>query len=191
MADMLATTADLALLMQQELDTPTATLLLAAATATVQAACRQRLVAVADAELSLLGTTSSWLDLPERPVTAVTTVVLDGVTLTAGTSAKSYRLFGDRLWRTCGWAECAGRPSSVQVTVSHGYADAAQDLELAKAATLSLARGAYSNPAGVAREQIDDYAVAYEAAASQMDASPALQRALRAKYGRRAGAVRL
>lgn len=188
MADQLATPADLAALLQQDLDLATATLVLEAATAVVQeVAGRQRLVQVVDDVVTVVGTTSGWLQLPQRPVTAVSAVTLDGAALSAGTATGTYRRSGSALWRDTGWATYAGEPSAVVVTYTHGYAPGAQELQLARTAVLSIARAAYANPGGMTREQIDDYSVAYEAATARLDASAYLRAALQRQYGRRAG----
>lgn len=194
MADLLATPSDLASLLQQDLDTATATLLLEAATAVVQAVTGQRLVQVSN-EIVVLDLdehdSSPYLDLPQRPVTAVTTVLVGGVAVTD----YSTQLRRNRLWRAYGWRSSltyyATQPSLVTVTYSHGYAPTDQRLQLARGAALSLAASVYANPGGVTREQIDDYAVAYEAASARMEASPSLAGLLRKQYGRSSGSVRL
>lgn len=199
MADQLATPSDLAALLQQDLDASTANLVIDAATASVQeAAGNQRILQVANDTASLTGLTDPWLDLPQIPVTAVASVTLDGTAVTAGSPGgvwTTYRRRGNRLWRGEGWQTYAGEPSDVVVVYTHGYAAGSQDLQLARAATLSIAKGMYANPAGVAREQIDDYAVSYARAAGEaselMEAAPGLRTALRRKYGRRVGLVRV
>ena len=192
MADQLASPSDLAVLLGIPLDAPKMTLVIEAATAVVQAITGQRLVEVEDDEITLLGSTDSWLDLPQRPVTAISVVNAAGVVLAEGTGRGMYRQFGARLWRSCGWAECAYEPSAVTVTYSHGYPAGDQGLQVARQATLGLAAGVYNNPGGgVSREQIDDYTVAYEAAAAAMDGSPHLRSSLRRQYSRRSGLVRI
>lgn len=201
MADMLATPADLASLLQQDVDTATATLVLEASTAAVQAACGpipQRLIQVLGDTLTVLGTTESWLDLPQRPVTAVTSVTLDGQLLTAvtaGGSATGYRLIGNRLWRTAGWQTYCGEPSTAVIECDHGYPAGHQRLQLAKGAVLSISKAMYANPSGVASEAIDDYRVSFARAeaeaAATLDAAPFLGRSLRKQYGPRADLARL
>lgn len=199
MADQLATPTDLAALLQQDLDASTANLVIDAATAAVQeAAGGQRILQVTNDTANLTGTTDSWLDLPQIPVTAVSSVTLDGVTVTAGSpgsAATTYRLRGNRLWRTDGWQTYIGEPSNVVVVNTHGYASGSQGLQLARGATLSIARALYSNPSGVASEQIDDYAVSYAKAAAEaadfLANAPGLRAALRRQYGRRVGLARL
>lgn len=199
MADQLATPEALASMLQQDLDAATANLVLDVATAVVQqAAGGQRILRVVNDTANLTGLTGSWLDLPQIPVTAVATVTLDGTAVTAGSPGDpptTYRLRGNRLWRGCGWQTYVGEPSDVVVVNTHGYADGSQKLELAQGATLSIGRGMYANPSGIARESIDDYTVAYARAAGEaadlMEAAPGLKAALFRAYGRRGGLVRL
>lgn len=190
MADQLATPADLASALQQDLDLSTATLWVEAGTAVVQAAAGgQRIVQVVGDTVTLMGSTSSWLDLPQIPVTAVSAVTLDGSSVAAGelTGGGNYRLIGNRLWRGDGWQVNRGVPSEVVFVYTHGYAPLDQRLQLGRASVLGLARGAYSNPGGLTRITIDDYTEAYDAMSAVMDASKSLKAALRRQYGRRGG----
>lgn len=194
MADMLATPSDLASLLQQDVDTATATLLIEAATAVVQGVTGQRLVQVLN-DIAVLDLDehdrSLYLELPERPVTAVTTVLIGATAVTD----YSTQLRRNRLWRAYGWRSTLiaypSQPSLVTVTYSHGYAAGDQKLQLARGAVLSLAAAVYGNPGGATREQIDDYAVAYEAASARMEASTSLVALLRRQYSRGTGSVRL
>lgn len=211
MADQLATPSDLASYLKQDLDLSTATLLVECATAVVQqAAGGQRIVQVVGDTVTILGVSDSWLDPPQRPATAVTSVTLDGTALTLGTG---YKVFGNRLWRAQGWQSNIGwpwdwqwgdwrpstvpagypvqEPSGVVVVYTHGYAAGSQDLQLARSAVLSLAAGVYNGTPGAASESIDDYSVTYEAMAAKMDTSPFLKAALSKKYGRRVGLARV
>jgi hypothetical protein len=193
MADQLATPTDLASLLEKDLELYRATMFIECATAVVQeTAGGQRIVEVLDDTAELLGTTASWLDLPQLPVSAVTSVTLDGVAIAEGTGTGCWRRPGtSRLWRDKGWATTPGEPSSVVVVNSHGYAAGRQELEFARSAVLGLLRSVYGNTTGASRIEIDDYAEAYEAMASRMEASPHLQRALVRKYGRSAGLVKI
>lgn len=195
MADQLATPSDLASVLQSDIDTSTANVLINASTAVVQeAAGGQRIVQVVGDTATIVGTTESVLWLPQLPVTTMTTVTLDGTTLTAGsgTNGTTYKLFGrSRLWRSAGWQTYLYAPSAVGLVYTHGYAAGSQDLELARSAVLSLSSAAYANPSGAVSEEIDDYKVAYERASAAMDAAPHLAMALRRKYGRPAGLVRI
>lgn len=192
MADKLASASDLASLLQITMtaeQTARAEMLIECATAVVQqAAGNQRIVEVEDDPGEQMGTTDSWLWLPQRPVTAISDVEIDGEALTVDTD---FKRFGSRLWRECGWAECWTEPSTITYVYTHGYATGSQDLQLARSAVLSLTRGVWDNPTGAVREAIDDYSVAFEAMAATMDASPYLSKALAKKYGIPAGLVRI
>lgn len=102
LADRLATPEDAASLLERDdIDAYKAGVLVEISTAIVQeAAGGQRIVQVVDDVAEIMGTTSSWLQLPQLPVTAVASVVIDGVTLTLGTD---YKRFGSRLWSRTGW----------------------------------------------------------------------------------------
>lgn len=194
MADMLASAADLASLVQHDVDTASATLAVEICTAVVQAAVDgQRIVRVTDEAVTIPGTTSSWLRPPQFPVVTVAAVTLDGVVLTAGAAGSgglTYRLVGNRLWRGDGWQTYCGEPSEVGFTYTHGYAAGDQRLQLGRGIVLSLGRGLFENPSGVVREQIDDYAVAYAEAEAALNALPATRAALRKLYGPKARMVR-
>jgi hypothetical protein len=151
-------------------------------------------VLVEGEQITLTGTTDSWLRLPQQPVRSVATVLLDGSAVTlgvAGSGGATYRVRGTRLWRGDGWQKYVGEPSEVAVTYSHGYAGSEQGIELARGAVIGLARTPYDNPSAVSREQIDDYQVAYQVVSAAMEASKFLRRALRRQYGPRAGLVRI
>lgn len=194
MADQLCTPEQLASALQQDLDASTANLWINAGTAVVQNAAGQRIIQVVGDTMTLIGTTESWLHLPEWPVTAVTSVTLDGTVLTLGAAdsgGTTYRVHGSRLWRGDGWQTYCGEPSTVVVVNTHGYASGSQGLEFGRSCVLGLAKLAYSNPSGAAREAIDDYSVVFEAMSAAMEASPNLKAALRRQYGRRAGLVKI
>lgn len=195
MADQLATPEDLASFLQQDLDLATATLLIEAATAVVQdAAGGQRILQVVGDTATLIGTTDSKLDLPQIPVTTVTSVTLDGTALTAGAAGSAtttYRRHGNKLWRTDGWQSYIGEPSTVVVVYTHGYPPGHQRLQLARSAVLTLAAVPYGNPSGATQVKIDDFAEAYSAVAARMETARGLKAALRRQYGRGAGLVRV
>lgn len=194
MADQLATPQDLASLLQSDLDLSTATLLVEVGTAVVQAAAGgQRIVQVVDDVLTVLGGTSSWLNLPQIPVTAVSSVTLDGGSIAAGALAGggNYRRIGSKLWRGDGWQADYGIPSEIIVTCTHGYPAGHQALQLGRGAVLGLAKGQYPNPSGATRVTIDDYTEVYDAMSARLEASPSLKASLRKQYGRRGGLVRV
>lgn len=176
MADQLATVADLTKLVA--VDSDTATLLLELATAKVQrAAGGQRLVDLTDTAVLDITDLDEWLVLPQRPARSVASVVLDGTTIT------DWKLVDQKLWRLLGWLTSWAQPSQVQVTYSHGYLDGAQDLQLARDMTLSLAKLGAGNPSGATSEAIDDYKVTYAEADARMQLSEFQQLAIADAYG--------
>jgi hypothetical protein len=195
MADMLASPADLASLLQRsfdEFETASATLALEASTAVVQAACGgQRIVLVTDDEEEVWGGSEQVLRLKQRPVVSITSITYDGSALSEGTASGTWRRSQYGIWRDLGWTEASCEPSPITVVYTHGYAPGDQALQLARSVTLSLARTIFDNPTGVVREQIDDYAVAYDTAATALDASPSLKGLLRRQYGPKARMVRI
>lgn len=213
MADQLCTVADLTSVLERtDIDTTKATILIETATAVVQEACGgQRIVQVTGDQVAIEGITDSWLALPQIPVTTVTSVVLDGTTLL--TANNDYKVVGNRLWRRLGWQTNWGwpidwpypvwgingtpfnwqgmlsEPSVVVVTYTHGYAANSQQLQLARAAVLSIIAAAYANPQGLQSEHIDDYSVTYSKLS--MELTDTMRAKLRRQYGRRAGLVRV
>jgi hypothetical protein len=211
MADQLADPADLATILERtDISIPKATILVEIATSIVQeAAGNQRIVQVVDDQAAIMGTSESWLDLPQRPVTAVTSVAIDGTALVLGVD---YKVFGNRLWGRRGWQTNLGiqnwalvpgnvippllatmgpEPSGVAVIYTHGYAAGSQDLQLARGSVLSICTAVYGNPAGLKAESIDDYAATYAALSGQLEISTYLKAALRRKYGPRGRLVRI
>ena len=190
MADTFASPTDLAARLQlgdAPIDADAATVLLETATGLIQGELGgQRLVAVADDDIVILGTTERWLDLPQRPVTAVMSVAIDG-----GDPITDYKVFGSRMFRSSGWASCSTEPAAVAVTYSHGYAAGAQELQTARAVCLAAAASAYSNPSGLIGERIDDYSAQWDAVAAHMSLPDHARRALQRAYGRRGGLVRI
>ena len=185
---MLATTQDLDDLLGESVPLATATLLIELATAAVQEAAGQRLVAVAADVADLMGTTERWLKLPERPVTDVTSVTIDGEAVT------DFKRFGARLWREKCWSDAAYEPSEVQVTYDHGWAADDQSLGLARSITLMLAAQSYADPDGSSGGMsIDDYQEQRSRTSeSLLNHIPVrIQRSLRRAYGGGGGLVRV
>jgi hypothetical protein len=161
----LVTQTELETLLGETLDADVAALLLNTASGVVRGVVGQELSAVTDDVLSIMGTTSVWLLLPQRPVTAVAAVELDGAALTSGTD---YKRFGSRLWRAGGWRTCPSEPTAVQVTYSHGYAAGDWRLETARSMVLTLAANKVKNPGAVESEAVDDYRVRYAVTATDL-----------------------
>lgn len=205
MADMLITPEELASYLQRDLNNrPTVELLIAAATGVVQAECRQRLVAVTGDTVRLLGTADRWLELPERPVTAVTSVSVGGAAVADWTLYADAKTGRARLWRGTGWrgyaggSSCLSAPPVATVVYDHGYPAGDPALELARSAVLSLAAAGFDNPSQMQSEDesIDDYrhAVRWAAAVEAAGAAalhPNVARALRRRYSALAGSLTL
>jgi hypothetical protein len=190
-ADRLITPEELISYLQQDVDADLAALLVETATGVVQRAARQRLVQATD-DATLSGGCSVWLRLPERPVTAVSAVTVDGSPVT------DYRRLADRLWRGCGWY---ARPisttglippwSDVVVANTHGWPAGAGELQTARSYVLGLCTQAASNPTRIEALAIDDYRESRGQLADQLGMSLTREhvKALRRAYGRRIGSV--
>lgn len=192
-ADLLATAEELALLMRDTgLDEESATFLLELVTGEVQAVTGQTLLLVEDDEIEIQGNTDSWLYLPERPVSEVASITIDGGDeLVAGTDYKRTKDSAS-LWRHCGWSTCIYEPATVAITYTHGREVGHRRLQFARSSVLGVSKAAYSNVSGVTSESIDDYRVTFpDAVAAVMAENENLSKALRRYYGTRAGLVRL
>lgn len=129
--------------------------------------------------------TSEWLPLPGSPVTAVTSVTVDGDALTSD----DYKLVDGHLWSATPWGDgCT--PAEVEVTLTHGLAEVPAAVvnlvcDLAILGAKVAADGAI-DPRVVA-EKIDDYSVTFAqgagtiATATQIPA--ATRRWLRRQFG--------
>jgi hypothetical protein len=194
MADQLATPADLASLLQKDLDTASATLAIEVCTAVVQAAVDgRRIVKTTNTEI-IYGGRGAVLRLKQWPIVSITSVTYGTTLLTQGTTWGNWTQTPVGVWRGPGWAECWGPPVGTTVVYTAGYDPAGSDsdkqaLQLGRGVVLSLARGLFENPSGVTSEKIDDYAVTYEAAAAALEASPNLRALLRRQYGPKARMV--
>jgi hypothetical protein len=160
------TVSDLADYLNQDIEVgdPTAVLFLDLAKSAVQAEIGQ-LIDVATAEvITLDGNGKPLLMLPQLPVTSITSIVVDGTTLTAGidydwnAAGLLYRLAGD--WGT--------KPRSIIVTYTHGSADVPELAHLV--ALQAAARGFASlNPSNVLAETIGNYSVTYASGSGNSD----------------------
>lgn len=184
-----AAPADLAAYLQREpfaagAETTSAQLALDVATSVVVARTGQTFTAVTGDTVTL-DTHGEDVFLPQRPVTAVTSVTTRdrGSTITTTRTANvDYELRRDRLR----WVRGGAWPYEVTVTYDHGYATIPDDV---KGATLAVAAEIHSNPEGVARSTLDDAGDTHEWA----DDSPAerMLKLVARKYGRKPVSVRL
>jgi hypothetical protein len=187
--DLLATPADLRTLLDETTETLSddkANVVLSIASGAVRAAARQTITSVTGDTVVLIGDPGQWFDLPQRPVTAVTSVKLDGSLIT------DYKVFGNRLWRRCGWETCPGEPSAVEVVYSHGLPDWDDRLGYAQGVTLTLAAKLFTNVVGATGMSIDDFSMQFtQTSTSDLAGTipPNVVKTLRFTYGERAGLV--
>jgi hypothetical protein len=188
MADQLATPQDLASFLQLGAyasltaeKQATLTMLAELATAKVQrAAGGQRIVAATTTGATIdlpAGYDDCYVPLPQRPVRAVTSVLLNGVAVT------DFYLRSQSLWRSVGWSGWSFIPPQVVPAYDHGHLAGPQALQLARDYVLELARGGWGNPLGQTSKAIDDYRVTYAEADARMVLPPAAEEAIAAAYG--------
>lgn len=180
MSDQLATIADLAAAMQtsvEDLDSDQADLALTLATAEVQAAVGGQRILSTTSSVVLPAPWDYWLHLPQWPVRSVSSVAIDGTTVT------DWYLRGQRLYRAVGWAETTNPPSQVAVTYAHGYADTDYGYQLARRCVIALAKQQLINPDGLQSVAIDDYRATYGAAGTRGGMPETMRAALTAQYG--------
>lgn len=207
MAAELVTAAELSSWVGVTIPQAQADLFIAAATALVQAETGQTLTQVLNDTVVLDGTSSEWLALPQRPVTAVHSVTMQDANLAPVVlDTSQYSVRGNRLWRPWGWQFSAvflppvrmlgyqyltyPPPSQVTVLCDHGYATGAQELELARMAIFTLAASVFANPSGSRSVTVDDYSESFADAYAGMQLPPGTKAALRRRYGHSAGSVK-
>lgn len=139
--------------------------------AAVRAEVGQQINVIESDTVTLDGTDSGLVLLPELEVRAVSAVVEDGVELEAehdytwDRSGCLWRIWGPG-WRWTplyGWRHQLGRwtawPRSVTVTYSHGWAPPSPQWDVARQVALEVAGRAYRNPEGMQlqSERIGDW----------------------------------
>lgn len=162
-----ATEADLEALTGRSFETAQATLLLDLATAVIRSYTAQTLDQVEDDDVVLPGRWGSVLVLPERPVTAVAAISVDGTVLAAADwswdgADKVYRgsridsvSINDGALSDGHWG---GPHVQVEVTYTHGFPTIPDDI---KAVCLAMADRAAASPGGVTQESVGSYSVTY------------------------------
>ncbi len=150
-----ATTDDLANVLGREVDPEDATALAAldAATEIVRAYTGQYIEQVEDDELTLDGSGTNNLLLPQVPVTAVASVEVDGEAL----AATDYEWSANGYLRRIG-ANWPVNLRSIVATYTHGYATVPAVIV---AVTATLAARLYEAPTAVKQETIGAYSVTY------------------------------
>ncbi|WP_327376202.1 hypothetical protein OG393_20985 [Streptomyces sp. NBC_01216] len=186
--DPLATVADLearGLYVDASEETIVGTFLAVASAAVREAAASP--ITQTTSTVTVEGEPGQWLTLPGQPVTAVSTVLLDGEAVT------DWRLVGGRLWRTAGWASGCGL-SLFDVTQTHGLETVPADLvDLVSrmAAGALKAQRAEEDGSGLAAdkpitsERIGDYAVTYanDGRVTEMELPQHWRERLEARFG--------
>lgn len=188
----LFTLTELASYLQRDLDTASATLARAAAQSIVRGYCKQELT---DADytaviLPIEPVDWSWgVYLPERPVTAVTSVAVNGTVYVEGTDYAwdgysdlirlRYRVFSTDAFQV--------EPHAV-VSYSAGFATVP---ETVKAVALAVASRQYDNPTGNRSVQLDDYAATKAGADEDLAGASLLagEKLILRDFKRRAGTV--
>lgn len=182
----LATLDDVAAFLQRELtplEITNGARLITMASGLVRRYTRQNITQVVDDVVTMPGNWSNVLDLPQRPVTAVSSVTMNGATM----PSTQWRLVDDRLfvgtgsWQTdygtmlwggpalygpagsvngpqATGASWQGPQARVQVTYTHGFAEVPADVTNVVAGMVALA---IASPVGVNSEQVGGYKVAY------------------------------
>jgi hypothetical protein len=176
-----AVAADLATFLGTDVDAARADEVLADATAAIKGYTRQTIEAVPNDDVVLRGTWSQELWLPERPVTAVSSVVIRNGAIFASefplVADKDYRWDRRGLLRRVAYVTgrllapasgyWGGEMAYVEVTYSHGFAQIPDDI---RAVCLSVASRVYVNPQAILRESVGSYTVQYgRTAAAQLD----------------------
>lgn len=146
-------------------DQPRVDRLIELCSAAVRRTARQTITPVADDTVDLPGTWDEELWLPERPVTAVTSITVDGVLIPSNSYIfnRQGRVFRPR-WnaitfsRPRDWGPFGGPNVIVRVVYSHGYAEVPDDVAMV---TADMVRSVYVNPDQLTAEAVEDYSVAY------------------------------
>ena len=166
-----ATEADLEAYTGTTVATDRATLLLDAATAAIQTYCGQTFTQATTTAV-MPGSWDSKLELPERPVTAVTTVIIGDTTLTVdtdyvwdgqhmlhrGTKVDGVLSVNGPDYLIDGWGDWGGPGAQVSVTYTHGFATIPG---VVKGVCLALAARSLQSPDGVNSESVGSYSVSY------------------------------
>lgn len=166
--DRLCSVGDLEDFLQLDIsNTPAALRAIEGATVAIQNYTRQRLVAVAGDVVTLRTRGQSVLILPEQPVTAVASVVENGVAMVSETD---YTWTADGLLQrwSGAWRLSSSVWGTVVVTYDHGYVIIPGTLRevairaASRAYQAGLRTAALAGVPGVASEQLPDYQISYQ-----------------------------
>ena len=177
----LFTLDDLAAYLQQDLDTATATVVRTMATGVITGYTNQLIEADTYTHLLPIGSALT-IRLPQRPVTDVTSVTVDGTALTQG-SQWDWDGLSDII-ALDGWSPDNEDQWQATVVYDAGYATVPDDIT---AVALSVAGRLYTVTPGLVAESIDDYRAQYAptAAVGLMDHEKQILR----RYKQRLGSV--
>lgn len=150
-----ATSDDLAAYMRSELDDDAADLALSLATEVIRLRLGWAVEQVVDDVITLDGAGTSILLLPTLHLTAVSSVVEDGVTLVAD---DDYEWSASGILERVGCAAWKRKRRGVVVTCTHGYVDLPEALV---DVVLAAAGRRYGNPGGVTSETVGPFTVSY------------------------------
>ena len=157
MGDMV-TVAELASYLQADVDTATATLAVDAAEGLVRGYCRQTLTSATSTSVVLPIDVTDFgylVRLPERPVTAVTSVSVSGTSYTVDEDYAWDGMSSHLRLATIVYPSATFSDSPVAtVTYTHGYATVPDDLV---AVVLSIGARIYDNPRGMRQESVEGY----------------------------------
>jgi hypothetical protein len=157
----LATPSDLASYLQQDVDTSTATLVLAISSTLFETAAATKFSATS-ATYTVEGRGQPVINIPNSPLIAIVQVRIAGAII----ASTEYTQVLNNLYRTIGWGRVLGPtlatapymafpPELVEVDHTYGYASVPDDV---KGVVLETAGAAYMNPdITMVRERIDDY----------------------------------
>jgi hypothetical protein len=154
MGDFISST-QLAAYLQADLDSTSADLAIRVAEGLVRGYCRQTISEVSTTAVLpvQLGDAGYYVDLPERPVSTVTTVEVNGTAYAAGVD---YQVDGSRIWLAdvTSSADDFAPVDTAEVTYTHGWAAIPDDVI---AVTLSVSGRVYDNPRGMRMESVEGY----------------------------------
>lgn len=149
---------DLAAYLQQDIDTATATVTRTMTTGVITGFTNQLIEAATYTHLLPINADRT-IRLPQRPVTAVTSVTVDGTALTTDTDW-DWDGISDLIVFD-GWTPSEDTDWQATVVYTAGYATVPDDVT---AVALSVAGRLYNATPGLVSESIDDYRAQYAAA---------------------------
>ncbi len=166
-----ATEAELEAYTGTSISTDRARILLDMASAAIRAHCRQTFTRTTTTVI-LPGTFGEKIELPERPVTAITLVKIGDTTLTVdtdyvwdgqhtlyrGTKVDGVLSVNGPDYLINGWGDWGGPGAQVTVTYTHGHATIPGVI---KGVCLALAARSLQSPDGVNSESVGSYSVSY------------------------------